>query len=357
MKRFQRSGRSLRRPARTASALIALTAVGAAATACGSSSGSDDATSGPGPSIGTVRISPGTPAPTAAPKVTWPLTGLAAPSSAATSRAPVTVAVALVGNSAPTGLTAADIVWQEAGGFGASRAVAIFQSHDATGVGPVTTTDPVDPKLVSLTKGAMAYSGGTPGFVKLLDASGVTDLSSTTHGTLYSTSTAPAPYNSVVSTTTLRSAGPATSTTPQLLAYGSAGQPLGSINVGKATQVTITIPGQQTEVWNYDKTAHQWVRMTTGAPTARVTNLVVQMAWYHKAYLNKYHGITISTPDVFGSGVATVFSGGSVVHGSWSRPGNPSTTRYTDTNHVPMRFAPGSTWVLLAPVGSTVSNH
>jgi hypothetical protein len=265
--------------------------------------------------------------------------------------------VAITGVSAPTGLSDADIVWQQAGGGGASRALAVFQSHDATGVGPVTTTDPVDPKLLSLTKGLVAFTGGTPSFVKQLDAAGVTDLSSTTHGSLYSTSSAAAPFNTVVSTSTLRTAGPATSTTPQLFAYAKAGQPLGSINVGKASQVSITIPGQQTETWNYDKAAHQWVRMTTGQPTARVTNLVVQMAWYHQAYVNKYHGITISTPDVFGSGVATVFSGDSVVHGSWSRPGGPSTTRYTDTNNVPMRFSPGSTWVLLAPVGSNVSTH
>jgi hypothetical protein len=352
------SGRSLRRPARVASVVLAAVAGAMTVAGCGSSASSASSTTAPSLAGPSKVVLPG-PTESASP-ITYPLTGATASSAAAAARPVVTVAIAMTPSAAPVGLDSADIVWQEAGDAASSRLLAMYQSKDAATVGPVTSTDPVDPKILELTKGLVGYNGGSNGFIRQLDASGITDLGAVSHGSAYSTSpTLPAPWNLMTSTTGLRSSTTVTTpASPRVFAYASTPQQFATSNVGHATQVQVALPGgQATEVWNYDAAHKQWVRMTNGQPTAHVNNLVVQLAWYHTAYVNHYRGITISTADVTGRGVATVFSRGMYARGDWSRPGTSATTAYTDSTGVPVRLAPGSTWVLLAPVGSTITTH
>ena len=68
-----------------------------------------------------------------------PLTGLPAASAADTTRPAVALAVA---GSSPQGLRSADVVFEEI--TTPVRYIAVYQSQTAAGVGPITTTRPVE---------------------------------------------------------------------------------------------------------------------------------------------------------------------------------------------------------------------
>src|SRR5215472_7438107 len=165
------------RPPRWAAGGLAVTA-GLAVAAC--AAGAPDV----GPPAGSAAASPtaSAGARTTATGPPAPLTDLATASGADAQRR--AVALALSGPD-PHGLTSADVVYQE---FAApARYIAVFQSKEATGVGPLTSTQPTDGQALSVLRALFGYDGGTPVFTKELDHTQVTNLGRSTHPSLYST--------------------------------------------------------------------------------------------------------------------------------------------------------------------------
>ena len=79
-------------------------------------------------------------------------------------------------------------------------------------------------------------------------------------------------------------------------------------------------------------------------------------------YLSHRYGQTTQSARVIGRGQATVFSGkapggsgGSAASGTWVKPGLAALTNYLDSGGVPLDFAPGPTWIVLAPAGTRIS--
>lgn len=285
----------------------------------------------PGPSVAPV----GVPA---------PLTGL--PVTEAVQRRPV-LAVAVGSSPAPRGLDRADIVVEEISS--PVRYVALYQSRDADTVGPVTETRPVDAQLLAGGKPAIAYTGGPKGFVGQLQRVGVVDLGYPTQ---------PAAYRAdgstfYVATSTLfglaRGAAPAS---PRLT-YAEAGDPFATKGAGKAAQVAVTIPGAATQRWAYVPASSSWQRADLKVP---VTNLVFQEVEYREIEVQKGSGVLVPSARVaVGSGRSTVLSGPAAVSGQWIRKGYKQVTNFLDPAGVPLRLAPGSTWVVLLPPGSKVT--
>jgi allantoicase len=58
---------------------------------------------------------------------------------------------------------------------------------------------------------------------------------------------------------------------------------------------------------------------------------------------------------LIGSGEATVFTGGVVAHGTWSKGAPTEPIRLVDEDGVVIRLAPGNTWIELVPLGGSVS--
>jgi hypothetical protein len=95
----------------------------------------------------------------------------------------------------------------------------------------------------------------------------------------------------------------------------------------------------------------------------RVSNLVVQVVPFKTVYLSRKLGQTTRSARVIGTGPAAVFSGpasggaggSAAAAGSWAKPGLAAVTNYFDAAHLPMDFAPGPTWIVLAPAGTRIS--
>ena len=307
--------------------------------------------------------STGTPAagghasPAAAPR-TWtaPLTGLPATGGRAAGRP--AVAVPLTGGQ-PRGLGSADVVYEELAS--PVRYIAVFQSRGGTPAGPVGPTRPTDGQALSVLHPLMAYDGGTPSFIRVLDGSSVVDVGYASHPSLYQ----PAAQGPSVSTGQVQRAARDTAP-PQLFTYQGTGvgdaPGFASTGAWRASILRVTAPGQATQVWEFDARAHGW-RQTAGGPPVRVTNVVVQNVPYKTVFLSRKYGLTTSSARVIGTGSALILSGtgtgagssGTAVKGTWSKMGLRSVTAYLDASNTPIGFQRGTTWVILAPPGTRAS--
>jgi hypothetical protein len=290
-------------------------------------------------------------APAASPVTTAPLTGLAV--TDAVARRPA-VAVAVTGSD-PVGLGSADLVFAEM--TSPARYLAVFQSQEASRVGPVTSTMPTDGQALSVLHPLVGYDGGTSAFISVLDATKIIDVGYAGHASLYSA----APGGVTVSTATLAAAGRSAGPPPGLFSYGEAGASLASVQETHPASVRVDVPGQPAEQWDFDTRADRWVQ-TTGGPQVSVANLVVQIVPFKTVYLSHRYGRTTRVPRLLGTGQAMVFSaatagtsGGTAADGTWSKPGLAAITNYFDAAHTSMNLEPGPTWIVLAPSGTRIS--
>ena len=282
-----------------------------------------------------------------------PLTDLAVASAADAQRR----AVALVlSGSDPRGLTSADVIYQE---FAAPvRYIAVFQSKEATGVGPLTSTQPTDGQALSVVRALFGYNGGTPVFTKELNHSQVTNLGMTTHRSLYST----AGPGVSASTKALQRAVRGDGAPPQIFYFrgeGPQSSVLATAHLSRPSAAKVAIPGYGTESWAYDAKTGLWA-LAAGGPRIQVANVVVQLVPYKQAVVSHRAGTTVPTARLIGKGTVQVLSGsaggsGTAAPGTWSKPHLNQLTNYTDGNGYPMAFQPGPTWVIFAPKGTKIS--
>jgi hypothetical protein len=284
-----------------------------------------------------------------------PLTGLPVPSSADAARP----AVALdISGGKPHGLTAADVVLEE---FASPvRYIAIYQSKQASNVGPIAPTQPTDRAALAVLHPLVGYDGAASNyFIKLLDKAEITDVSFSRAAALYAATAT----GLTTSTRAIlrRAAGDAA---PQPLFYyrgvGPAGNTLASSGESRRSSVSVTVPGFPAQDWTFDQHADQW-KLTHGGPTVTVANLVVQTVHYKQLNISPRHGVVVPSAEITGTGQAEVFSGGSpggsggtVAAGTWSKPRIKDLTNYFDSSGAPMAFQPGPTWIILAPPGTRV---
>ena len=280
-----------------------------------------------------------------------PLTGLTV--SAGVAQRPA-VAVAVAGPD-PAELGAADVVLEEM--TSPVRFLAVFQSAQASQVGPVAATRPMDGQALSVLHPVTGYAGGTSSFISVLDATKIVDGGYAAHPAAY----APGPAGMTVSTSALAAAGQSDGPPPELLPYRSAGAPLASAGESHPTSVRVTIPGQPVQQWSFDTRTNRWVE-TAGGPLVSVANLIVQVVAFKTVYLNRKYGETTQSARVIGAGRVIVFSGataggagGTSAAGTWYKPGLAGLTDYFDAARLPMSFGPGPTWIILAPAGTSTS--
>jgi hypothetical protein len=279
-----------------------------------------------------------------------------AKNKASTTRPAVAIAVA---GPSPTGLGQADVVFEEAGT--PLRYMAVYQSRWPTGVGPVTATQPTDVQALSVLHPVYGYDGSVaPFFLKLLGKSKLTDAGYTSHPSGYTALGA----GVAASVPAIAAQGRGDKAPPPIFQYRGAdsnGNTLAATGVSRAGQVRIAMPGHGTETWRFDAHTDRWTA-AGGGPAFSAANLVVQTVPYRTINVNLKHGISVSSARVTGTGKAEVFSGsaagssdGTAATGTWSKPYLTDVTNYLDRSGYSMAFAPGPTWVILAPSGTRVS--
>ena len=285
----------------------------------------------------------------------FPLTGLPAPSAAATAKPAVAL---LVGGTAPQGLNSADVVFEEA--TTPVRYVALYQSRSAANVGPVTGTQPTDRALLPVVHPVVGYDGAATNYlIKVLDKTHVTDAGYSHDPALYTTG----PAGPVTSTRAFASLGSKDTAPPPLFTYrgtGSAGTTLATHGQSRPASATVSIPGFGTQDWSFDSHTDRWA-LTSGGPGVQVANLVIQTVGYSTDVLNARRGTSVPVLHITGSGRAEVLSGsvgggrgGTAASGTWSRLHTGQVTNYFDSAGRPLAFQPGPTWVIFAPTGTQV---
>ncbi len=300
-----------------------------------------------------------------------PLTGLAPTDLAKLDRPALVVKIDNLDPVArpQSGLTSADVCVEEQVEGGITRFACIWQSADTGLVGPIRSTRTTDIAIVSaLNRPLYAFSGGSPDFLAAIRRAPIVDVGFDAQPGLYFRyGPKPAPHNLYSRVTSLfalapKGAGPP----PPQFVYRAAGQPPAGAGIARATHVDLTFPqiGGPTVTWDWDGTA--WRRGQNG--TADVTvdggqikaaNVIFEFVDYPIVAYQTINGITGPVPmaQLIGQGQALIFTGGTVIKATWSKPVATAVTQFTDAAGAPVKLTPGQTWVELAPKSTTANTH
>lgn len=329
------------------------------------------ATPQPAPTPDTVTIAPTVDpakgaAPAPAPPVpvpvlppTWPLTGI---EGAVAQRPALAVKIENTAMARPqTGLEQADVVWETIVEFDVSRFVAVFHSQVPAEVGPIRSVRPMDPLIVAPLHGLITYSGGQPGILELVQASGAQSISHDAGAPgLYRIKTRAAPHNVYGSPQTFWDQADADhkSVPGEQFAFARTLGAASAVAGGSpTTTLSLHLSAASNPSWSWDGT--DWLRSEGSAPAmaasgARLsaTNVVTITADHPNTGFGAQGGAPVPTYSLVGSGDAVVASGGKTLAARWQKDAQDTPLKLVAADGSPVTLAPGNTWVELVPNGS-----
>ncbi|MGV8976865.1 MAG: DUF3048 domain-containing protein [Cellulomonas sp.] len=290
---------------------------------------------------------------------TWPLTGI---EGDVAQRPAIAVKIENTAMARPqTGLEQADVVWETIVEFDVSRFVAVFQSQVPAEVGPIRSVRPMDPLIVGPLRGLIAYSGGQPGILALVEASGAQSISHDAGAAgLYRIKTRAAPHNVYGSPQTFwGQADAAHQAAPgEQFAFARTLETASAVAGGSpTTTLSLHLSTASNPSWSWDGTS--WLRSEGSAPAmaasgARLsaTNIVTITADHPNTGFGAQGGAPVPTYSLVGSGDAVVASGGKTLAARWQKDAQDTPLTLVAADGSPVTLAPGSTWVELVPNGS-----
>ncbi|MEU6622682.1 DUF3048 domain-containing protein [Streptomyces litmocidini] len=292
------------------------------------------------------------PTPTTAPATPTglsPFTGLPA------KPAPVlTVKIDNVPAARPhTGLGAADLVYVEQVEGGVTRLLAVYSSHLPDLTGPVRSARESDIALLAdYGRPVLAYSGAQSALTPLLRAAPLDLVTETTAPRAFLRSPdRPAPHNLYLRPDRALAAAPRADDARDIgLRFGPA--PPGGTPV---TTSTVRYPAAR-YAFTWSAADRAWrvamdgreARATDTGPLAPKT-VVVQHVTIRPSRFHDRFGSVSPYSETVGSGTALVLRDGRAHEARWSRPSAGSGTTFTTPAGAPLPFAPGQTWIVLAP--------
>jgi hypothetical protein len=250
-----------------------------------------------------------------------------------------------------TGLQSADIVYVEPVEGGLTRFMAVFSSHFPPVIGPVRSARQSDlDLLLQFGRPAFAWSGATPHLVPFIQRAPIVDLYALTVGGYFRTSSRVAPYNLYADTKTLLAEAKGASKARDIgFRFGT--RPGGGTH---AASYTVRYPASS-YTFRWSAKDNRWLTWMDGAPARAAeggqlggSTVIVQYTQIATSRFEEYGGRPPYAKSI-GSGKAVVLREGRAYTVHWSRPSGGTGTTYTLPNGQRMPFAPGQTWVLLAP--------
>lgn len=257
------------------------------------------------------------------------------------------------------GLASARVVYEAPVEGGLTRFMALYAPSDTPSqVGPVRSARPYFIDWASEYHALYLHSGGSPEALGILqkNKTDITDVNEFWNGQYFwREPKAPAPHN--LFTNRERWQGFITTRSTILPGFIAPWQfaPTPSISISSYALTSVSIPfgpGNTVE-WRYNSSINVWERYVDGAlvidPTGKApvaaTTVVVQFTDVKTIDEEGRRAIT-----TVGSGNATVFSGGLMLKGRWSKTAGGRTRFYTAANNEVV-FAPGTIWVEVVPSG------
>jgi len=320
----------------------------------------------PTPTTSTVTVDPtitpdksGAPAPVVVP--TWPLTGVAGDPVV---RPALAVKIENTAVARPqTGLDQADVVWETIVEFDVSRFVAVFHSQVPAEVGPIRSVRPMDPLILAPMHGLLAFSGGQPGILDLMVASGVQLISHDAGAPgLYRTKDRAAPHNVYGTPTTfwgLADADHQASPGEQFTFARAADRAAAVVGGTPASTLSFRLSPASSPSWTWDAGTGTWLRSEGSTPaTARsgarlsAVNVVSITADHPNTGYAAQGGAPVPTYTLVGSGQGVVATGGKVLPVTWKKDAENAPLRLFGADGLPADLAPGNTWVELVPAAT-----
>ncbi len=289
----------------------------------------------------------------------YPLTGLPVTDEAAAQHPALVVKIDNNAGARPqSGLNEADLVYEEIVEVG-TRFAAVFQSQGADPVGPIRSGRTQDIALLgSLNKPLFAWSGGNGRVTAAIAASDLFSLSNLNtkiqkQAGFFRSNVHEAPHNLYAQTTGLWSLNPIFHGPPaaQFSYRADGAAPTGAPSTG----VSLVMGGFKMD-WTFDAASGTYLRTSEGkvhkdsltGNQLSTSNVIVLVVDYRPSPADG------NSPEAqtLGSGQVIVFTGGTMVTGTWERADrlDPFTLKDADGNVI--ELTPGRTWVELAENGN-----
>ncbi|MGY1915832.1 DUF3048 domain-containing protein [Blastococcus sp. SYSU DS0973] len=290
---------------------------------------------------------------------TWPLTG--APAGTVPDRPALAVKIENSAAARPqTGLSAADMVWEQVVEGGITRFVAVYHSTLPPEIGPVRSIRPMDPAIAAPLGGLLAFSGGVPAYVSAARDAGLQVLRQDSGADgFFRTRTRSAPHNVHAVPQTLLDQADAThraSPGAQFDHAATGGQSTAVAAGQPTTTLDLTLSGISSPQWTWSAADGRWLRAEGSTPAveadgARIgaTNVVVLRVDVVQTEARDPAGNPVPETILTGSGPALVASGGHTIEVTWSKPAVGDRVELIDADGDPLTLAPGTTWVELVP--------
>lgn len=330
--------------ARVAIALV----VGVALAACTSGSGAKRSLP-PGVSPSGASLPPAPPI--------CPLTGLGPKGGKVPNRPALAVKVENIPVARPqTGLSFADIIYEEPVEGGITRFIVIYQCRDASRIEPIRSGRLTDPDiLVQFGHPLFAYSGAVPRVVSKVRRAGLIDINVTiakAASSYHRDPNRPAPHNVYSSTKELyRAAGVAEEPPNPVFTYSS-----DAPNGRRIRSIHLPFSGVSDVFWKWSATKKAYLRFHGTVPhtysdgtQVSAVNVVVQVSRIIITNITDAAGAPSPEVVATGEGKAYILRGGRMIIGTWKRPSLKVLTKYYDAKGNEVSLLPGNTWVELFP--------
>jgi hypothetical protein len=343
---------------RSTSAALLVALVLSTAVACG------DEPQQPRASAPTTTAAPTTASPTPTPEpepILWPLTGVEV--SEPVRRPALAVKIENSVDARPqTGLSAADMVWEQVVEGGITRFVAVFHSSLPPEIGPVRSVRPMDPGIAGPLHGLFAFSGGQPPFVSAVGAAGLQLISQEGGAGGYYRTGRPAPHNIYADPRALVAQADAAhqANPPRQFAFAEPGEQPSAVTAGApASIVDLQLSGIGRPAWSWSPADGRWLRTEGGVPALEAdgvplgaANVVVLRVDVVQTPYTDAIGTHVPETVMVSSGDAWVASAGHAVQAHWAKASVDAPVVLTDANGREITLAPGTTWIELVPNGT-----
>ncbi|MGH8988843.1 MAG: DUF3048 domain-containing protein [Acidimicrobiales bacterium] len=293
-----------------------------------------------------------------------PLTGTPAPHGVVPKRSALAVKVDNYPAARPqTGLTAADVVFEEPVEGGITRYVAIFQCRGAPEVGDVRSARNIDIGILGqLGHPLLVHVGGIQPVIADILSSPIQDFELGNHTTIIQHVPGRfAPYDTYTSTGAVWHLRSTADQPPQpLFAYSKvvpAGTPVKSVSIPFSRYSPV--------VWRYDAATRKFLRFYDSSPDKlsngvqnSASNVIVQIVnvTYGPWLENSTGGLEVQANlYTHASGKAIVFRDGVEIAGRWSRTNLAEPTSFATASGQRITMQPGNTWVELVPAPVSVT--
>src|SRR5436190_11193482 len=259
------------------------------------------------------------------PKV-CPLTGLDPQHGKVPARPALAVKVENLPQVRPqTGLSHADIIYEEPVEAGITRFIVVYQCTDSDKIEPIRSGRLTDPDiLVQFGHALFAYAGGVPQVEKKVREAGLTDVNFIKAAEAYHRDPARlAPHNLYSSTKELYAAAKWDPVAPKPIFLYSTDKPKGK----RIHRIHVPFSNESDGTWKWDRSKKVWLHFYSDVPhtysdgtQVSAKNVVIQMVKVVTTGITDVQGVPSPKVISTGSGKVYVLRNGKMIVGTWSRP-------------------------------------